>query len=158
LCGFQEGLQSLNLRDRNGSTALFHAGWHGYFIIAELLLRAGADVNIRNIRGNACIGTLKLALYDLLNMRSDMAIERGNVELVKLFLLFGSDASMADVEKIQKRTNKAIHPHIIAVFEALKRIPQRFQEVELPIPVSLMRISSSCLTRSSRVMSSRYMK
>lgn len=49
---------SADERDKNGSTALMHAIWHatpgtGYFDVVELLVEAGADVNVRACASSA---------------------------------------------------------------------------------------------------------
>ncbi len=110
---------------------MFHAAWHGFTRIAEVLVAAGANLNVRNLRGNACIGDLYcLFLFDVRitpsppsltfcwHMRTpDMAIERGQVDTVKSMLRYGSDATLADVLRVQHRMGRPVARQIVELFE-----------------------------------------
>ena len=45
----------VNTSNKTLSTPLIHAAWNGYVGIADVLIRAGADVNWSNLRGNSAL-------------------------------------------------------------------------------------------------------
>jgi hypothetical protein len=82
----QQELHHLNLDyvDRNGSSGLFHCSWHNYPVMLLLLCEAGANVNHINIRNNSPI---------------DLAIEKFNLDCIKLLLRFGSTITFSQALK-----------------------------------------------------------
>lgn len=65
----------LNRRDKNGSTAIFHAAWPGHFKVMEVLLYHGADPNVQNNR---------------LNTALHMCTEKGHRKLIRLLIEMGA--------------------------------------------------------------------
>ena len=69
--------------DRDGSSPLFHAAFNGYTRLCEILLKAGADINLTNkhictavvYAGNADHQT---TIYFLLENGADLTIQNSN--------------------------------------------------------------------------------
>lgn len=106
----------LNSRDRYGSTALSQAAFRGAVEVVKLLLARGADVNASSNEGYTSLhtaistganGALRTVVETLLQngantnaKNSDQgvtpfhkALERGDIEIVKLLLKYGADAN-----------------------------------------------------------------
>ena len=112
---------NVNETDRNGSTALYHAAWHGYTEIANVLLDSGADVNIRNLRQNTC---------------TDLAMERSNVGTVRSFIRFGADVTMDDYRRVAKNMGaKAaqIDPEILSLLQVTEAQPDLHRALFLAV-------------------------
>jgi len=63
-----------NTQDFGGSTPLIHSAWYGYIGVARVLLEFGADVNVKNLRGNTAM---------------HFCLEKDNIEMLYLFLSKG---------------------------------------------------------------------
>jgi len=79
------------------STILFTAAWNKRADICELLIEYQADVNHRNLRGNAAIS---------------MAIEQNDIDCVNVLLEYGADSSSAEVREIERRTGRQVDSKI----------------------------------------------
>ena len=69
----------INVKDKNGNTALFHAASKGKVVITNILLGAGADVNLKNKRRNT---PLMIAVW------------YGHTDTVDVLLNTGADVSV----------------------------------------------------------------
>ncbi|MDD5773688.1 MAG: ankyrin repeat domain-containing protein [bacterium] len=73
----------INVKDRNGITALITAVWNSYTEIVKLLLEKGADVNAKDDYGRTVL------------MK---AVEDGNIEIIKLLMDKGADINKKDID------------------------------------------------------------
>lgn len=64
----------VNKRDKNFSTLVYTACWYGRADVLEYLIDVGADLGIKNLRGNSPI---------------EMALEKNHVEVVAILLQYG---------------------------------------------------------------------
>jgi ankyrin repeat protein len=105
----------VNIKDKNGSTALIYASRNGYKDIVELLLKYKADINIKNKFGNtALIYALRNGYKEivelLLKYKADVNIKdnygstalilasyNGHIEIVELLLKHGADVNIQNL-------------------------------------------------------------
>ncbi len=68
----------INVKDKNGNTALLHAASNGKVEITKILLNAGTDVNAKNKRRNTTL---------------ILAVQYGHIDTVETLLNAGADVS-----------------------------------------------------------------
>lgn len=104
------------VEDVSGETALMCAASVGYLAIVDLLVRAGADLNIQNIYGYTALAhavkgdNYKIVVYLLkhkanINMRNTygntpimMAIEEGNLRIVEILIKFNAVTDCKNID------------------------------------------------------------
>ena len=78
-CPEHQRLEFINMKDKNGSTAIFHTVWPGHFFALRMLLQRGADPNIQNVKKNTAL---------------HLAVERGHKNLIRCLLEYKADPTL----------------------------------------------------------------
>jgi len=69
------------INDKNGWSALHYASFKGYSKMVQILLENGADVDMKNFKGQTAL---------------HLAAKKGNLEVVKVLLSYGADPEAKD--------------------------------------------------------------
>jgi len=92
----------VNRLDNNGSNLAFTACWYGRFRVLQLLIDYGAELSVKNVRGNTVAA---------------MAVEKDHEECVQVLLLNGIKFTKEMVKNIENRTGRKVNPEILKIVE-----------------------------------------
>jgi len=91
----ERAAELVNQVDSKGSSGLIHVAWHGSLPCAQLLISAGAGVNVRNTRKNSAL---------------HFCYERGNIPMSHLLLKRGAGLSLLFRNTLCKKPRDLLAP------------------------------------------------
>ena len=112
-----EGGANLNARDRNGHNALYYAVYQGATDVASYLIDKGIEINV--------VGNTSFGWADMGDTALAMAIQKGNVEVVRRLLAAGADVNIkrSSGKSALQVASELGRTDILLLFAAAGRIP-----------------------------------